>query len=80
MIIEKTDIWITCERPLEGDGRAMRGFLGNVYRDRPEFYGHKTGNYRSSTSIILPTSIILRISLLLAGKAILCKIMEVEPP
>jgi len=41
MKIEKTEIWITCERPLEGDGRAVRGFFGNLYRNRPEFHGHR---------------------------------------
>ncbi|NOX21081.1 MAG: CRISPR-associated endonuclease Cas6 [Nitrospirae bacterium] len=40
MDIEKTEIWITCNEPLEGDGRAVRGFLGNMYRNRPEFHGH----------------------------------------
>jgi hypothetical protein len=40
MKIEKTEIWITCEKPLEGDGRAVRGFFGNLYRNRPEFHGH----------------------------------------
>lgn len=23
------------------DGRAVRGFFGNLYRDRQEFHGHK---------------------------------------
>lgn len=40
MQIEKTEIWMTCERPLDGDGRAVRGFFGNLYRNRPEFHGH----------------------------------------
>ncbi len=40
MRIEKTEVWITCEKPLEGDGRAVRGFFGNMYRNRPEFHGH----------------------------------------
>lgn len=40
MKIEKTEIWITCEKPLEGDGKAVRGFFGNLYRSRPEFHGH----------------------------------------
>jgi hypothetical protein len=34
--IEKTEIRITCEKPLEGNGRAVRGFFGNLYRNRPE--------------------------------------------
>lgn len=41
MLIEKTEIWITCERPLECDGTAVRGFFGNMYRNRPEFHGHR---------------------------------------
>lgn len=41
MMIEKTEIWITCEKPLEGDGKAVRGFFGNLYRNRPEFHGHR---------------------------------------
>ena len=41
MMIEKTEIWITCERPLEGNGKAVRGFFGNLYRNRPEFHGHR---------------------------------------
>lgn len=40
MEVEQTEIWITCEKPLEGDGRAVRGFFGNLYRNRPEFHGH----------------------------------------
>jgi hypothetical protein len=39
MKIEKTEVWITCDKPLEGDGNAVRGFFGNLYRDRPEFHG-----------------------------------------
>ncbi len=38
--IEKTEVWITCETPLEGDGRTVRGFFGNLYRNRPEFHNH----------------------------------------
>lgn len=45
MQIEKTEIWITCEMPLVFDtlcdGRAIRGFFGNLYKNRPEFHGHK---------------------------------------
>jgi hypothetical protein len=40
MMIEKTEIWITCERTLKGDARAVRGFFGNLYKNRPEFHGH----------------------------------------
>lgn len=41
MNIEKTEIWLTCNRPLDGDGTAVRGFFGNLYRNRPEFHGHR---------------------------------------
>lgn len=41
MDVEKTELWITCDRPLQGDGRAVRGFFGNLYRNRPEFHGHR---------------------------------------
>lgn len=41
MMIEKTEIWITCEKTIEGDGTAVRGFFGNMYRNRPEFHGHR---------------------------------------
>jgi len=41
MNLEKTEIWITTENPLElSDGRAIRGFFGNLYKNRPEFHGH----------------------------------------
>jgi len=41
MNLEKTEIWITTENPLElKDGRAIRGFFGNLYKNRPEFHGH----------------------------------------
>jgi len=44
MKIEKTELWITCEEPLEfPDGKALRGFFGNLYRNRPEFH-HHNGN------------------------------------
>jgi len=29
MQVEKTEIWITCEKPLEGDGRGVRGECGS---------------------------------------------------
>lgn len=41
MNIEKTEIWLTCDKPLDGDGTAVRGFFGNMYRNRPEFHGHR---------------------------------------
>lgn len=41
MKIEKTEIWMTCDKALQfSDGRAVRGFFGNLYRNRPEFHGH----------------------------------------
>jgi len=40
MKIEKTEVWITCDKPLEGDGNAVRGFFGNLYRDRLEICGY----------------------------------------
>jgi len=41
MKIEKTEVWIICKKPLQmSDGRAIRGFFGNLYRSRPEFHGH----------------------------------------
>lgn len=39
MKIEKTEIWITCERRIEVDGTAVRGFFGNMYRNRSELMG-----------------------------------------
>lgn len=39
--IEKTEVWIICDKPLEGDGRTVRGFFGDLYRNRPEFHGHR---------------------------------------
>ncbi|MBF0538992.1 MAG: hypothetical protein HQL03_12160 [Nitrospirae bacterium] len=41
-VFDVTQLWITCERPLGlSDGRAIRGFWGNRYKNRPEFHGHK---------------------------------------
>ena len=41
MKIEKTEIWITTEKALQpSDGRTVRGFFGNLYKNRPEFHGH----------------------------------------
>lgn len=40
--IEKTEVWITIESTLQlSDGRAIRGFFGNLYKNRPEFHGHR---------------------------------------
>ncbi len=42
MKIEKTETWITCESALEfSDGKTIRGFFGNLYKNRTEFHGHK---------------------------------------
>lgn len=43
MKVEKTEIWITCEKPMEGDGKPVRGFFGDMYRNRSEFHGHRGG-------------------------------------
>jgi hypothetical protein len=41
MNLEKTEIWITTERPLElSDGRAIREVLGNPHRNGPKFFRH----------------------------------------
>ena len=45
MNIEKAEIWITTENPLElTDGRALRGYFGNLYKNRSEFHGHRGDN------------------------------------
>lgn len=37
MSIEKTEIWITTEKPLQMSyGRKVKGFLGNLERNRME--------------------------------------------
>ena len=42
MNLEKTEIWITTDNALQlSDGRAIRGFFGNLYKNRPEFHGHR---------------------------------------
>jgi len=42
MRIEKTEVWITCDRSLQlNDGRAIRGFFGKMYKNIPEFHGHR---------------------------------------
>jgi len=38
--IEKTEVWLTFGESLSGDGRAIRGFFGNLYWNRPEFHSH----------------------------------------
>ncbi len=51
MKIEKTEIWITCNKPLAEasndasftDARTVRGFFGNMYRNRSQFHGHNEG-------------------------------------
>lgn len=47
MVIEKTEIWITCEKSMTitndtvaiCDELAIRGFFENLYKIRPEFHG-----------------------------------------
>lgn len=57
--VEKTELWITCEKPLEGDGRAVRGFFGNLYRNRPEFHHHISDTliYRHSSLQLKPNMV-----------------------
>ena len=46
MQIEKTEIWIDLENISEAkDARSIRGFFGNVYKNRPEFHGHDGKKY-----------------------------------
>ncbi len=45
-IIEKTEVWFILANSLESicaDGRAVRGFFGDQYGNRPEFHGHFDG-------------------------------------
>jgi hypothetical protein len=36
MKVEKTEVWITCEKALQSsDGRTVREVFGNLYRNRP---------------------------------------------
>lgn len=45
MKMEKAELWISCRDPLEfPDGKALRGFFGNLYANRPEFHQH-IGDY-----------------------------------
>jgi len=45
MKMEKAELWISCRDPLEfPDGKALRGFFGNLYTNRPEFHQH-IGDY-----------------------------------
>ena len=39
--IAKTEIWITCEGAIEGEGTSFRGFFWEMYGKRPEFHGHR---------------------------------------
>ena len=44
MKVEKAELWIRCKEPLRfPDGRALRGFFGNLYRNKPEFHHHHGG-------------------------------------
>jgi len=40
MQIEKTEVRITCDKPLEGDERTVRGFFGDIYRNSLEICGY----------------------------------------
>lgn len=45
MNLEKTEIWIKAESTFQlSDGRAIRGFFGNVYKNIPVFHGHRGDN------------------------------------
>ncbi|MHC9540903.1 MAG: CRISPR-associated endonuclease Cas6 [Vulcanimicrobiota bacterium] len=54
--IEKTEVWITCNKSLNedvfSDGRAVRGFLGNLFFNIPQFHGHKGDQYSYSHPLI----------------------------
>ncbi len=53
MEIEKTELWITCKEPLEfHHGKALRGFFGNLYRNRPEFHHHSGDHFIYSHPLI----------------------------
>ena len=53
MKIEKAELWISCEEPLGfHDGKALRGFFGNLYRNRPEFHHHSGDNLIYSHPLI----------------------------
>ena len=44
--IEKTEIKIECEQPLNfSDVAGIRGFFGNLYAQRPEFHGHRGSGF-----------------------------------
>lgn len=46
MKIEKTEIWIVIESALRlSDGRAIRGFFGNLYKNIPAFHGHRGDDF-----------------------------------
>jgi hypothetical protein len=46
MQFEKTEIQITTEEHLQlKDARTIRGFFGNLYKNRPEFHGHKNDGF-----------------------------------
>ncbi len=40
MTLEKVEINFVCEKPINCGVTALRGFFGNLYRNRPEFHGH----------------------------------------
>lgn len=40
MKLEKVEINFVCEKPINCGVAALRGFFGNLYKNRPEFHGH----------------------------------------
>ena len=68
MKIEKAELWITCEEPLEFlDGKALRGFFGNLYHNRSEFHQHK-GNQLIYRHPLIQYNIIKKSALIMGLK------------
>lgn len=45
-VIDVTELWLHLDRPLDlPDGRAIRGYFGNTYVNRPEFHGHRGNEF-----------------------------------
>lgn len=68
MKIEKTELWITCKDPLEfPDGKALRGFFGNLYRNRPEFH-HHSGDHLTYSHPLIQYKIVEKSALIVGLK------------
>ncbi|MGV8122039.1 MAG: CRISPR-associated endonuclease Cas6 [Candidatus Xenobiia bacterium LiM19] len=54
--IEKAEVWITFDKSLNEeifkDGRAVRGFFGNLFANIPEFHGHDGNKFLYSHPLI----------------------------